>query len=336
MKEKGFCRILSKYIWQYRYTVLFFLIFVGTFVGIFSLYDLEIEAVLYGAVICLVIALVTGIVHFYKYYNKHKQLQRLCRNVTLLLDELPVPQNLLEQDYQQQLIALSDIRRTELSQWEASRRDSVDFYSAWVHQIKAPIASMRLMIQSQDTKENQELLSELFRIEQYTEMVLGYSRLEATATDFVFRESPLDPIIRGIIRKYASQFIRKRIRLVYEGTDEVVLTDEKWLSFLLEQIISNAIKYTEDGVITIAVDNNQILSISDTGIGITEEDLPRIFEKGFTGYNGRADKKATGLGLYLCKQAADKLAHKVWAESKVGTGSRFFIALKADVLNVKD
>lgn len=336
MKGKQFGMILKNYIWQYRYTALFFLIFVGIFAGVFSLYKLEPEAVLYAALISMMIALIAGGIHFHQYYNKHMQLQRLFLNTTLLREELPEPRSLPEKDYQELLTALDDIRKQELSQWAAQKSDSMDFYTAWVHQIKAPIASMRLILQSDDTRENQELLSELFRIEQYTEMVLGYSRLEASVSDFAFQEYALDAMIRSVIRKFAPQFIRKRIRLIYEGTDAVVLTDEKWLTFLLEQIVANAIKYTESGTVTIAVDENLVVSVTDTGIGIAPEDLPRIFEKGFTGYNGRKDKKATGLGLYLCKQAADKLSHKVWAESEVGVGSRFFVALASQRLDVKD
>lgn len=137
----------------------------------------------------------------------------------------------------------------------------------------------------------------------------------------------LDEIIRKAIRKYAGQFIRKKIRLVYKGTDEKVVTDEKWLSFIIEQLLSNAVKYTAQGTVTIAVDKKKRLTVSDTGIGISPEDLPRIFEKGYTGYNGRQDKKSTGIGLYLCRSAADKLGHSISAQSEPGKGSRFTVDL---------
>jgi signal transduction histidine kinase len=187
---------------------------------------------------------------------------------------------------------------------------------------------MRMTLQGEDTEENRDLLAELFRIEQYVDMVLSYIRLGSSQTDFVFAWYDLDSIIRQAIHKYASQFVRRRIRLVYEPVEVQVLTDEKWLLFILEQLLSNAIKYTPQGTVTITVSPEKILTVSDTGIGIAPEDLPRIFEKGFTGYNGRADKKATGLGLYLCRQTADILGIRVSAQSEPGRGSTFSLDLQ--------
>ena len=138
------------------------------------------------------------------------------------------------------------------------------------------------------------------------------------------------------MHKYESQFVRKRIQLRYEPTEITVLTDEKWLLFIIEQLLSNAIKYTHEGAITITVTPDKIIKISDTGIGIAEEDIPRIFEKGFTGYNGRADKKSTGLGLYLCRTAADRLSHKISVQSEVGTGTVFAVDLKENKVNTLD
>jgi hypothetical protein len=135
-------------------------------------------------------------------------------------------------------------------------------------------------------------------------------------------------MIRGVIRKFAPQFIRRKLKLVYEPVEKKYITDEKWFSFILEQLISNAVKYTIEGGITISLSQDKnVLSIGDTGIGIAPEDLPRIFEKGYTGYQGRTDKKATGLGLYLCKQAADKIGIRLRAESVPGTGSVFYMEL---------
>lgn len=233
------------------------------------------------------------------------------------------------------IFSLININNKNLTELVKQRKDSIDYYTTWVHQIKVPISVMKLILQGEDTNENKELLSELFKVEEYVEMVLCYFRLDSSSSDFVFKEYELDDIIKKSIRKYASQFIRKKISLNYKGTDKIILTDEKWLSFIIEQILSNAIKYTDKGVITISVDKDKILSISDTGIGIAEEDIHRIFEKGFTGYNGRADKKSTGLGLYLCKRAANKISHKIYVESEVGKGSTFFIDLKTIDLQVE-
>ncbi len=157
-------------------------------------------------------------------------------------------------------------------------------------------------------------------------MVLNYIRLGG-GSDFVFKEYELDPIIKRAVHKFTPQFIRKHISLKYESRNVKVITDEKWLSFMIEQLLSNAVKYTEKGQVTISVTDGLFLKIADTGMGIAEEDLPRIFEKGFTGYNGRADKKSTGLGLYLCRLTAERLSHRIYAESEVGKGSAFMVDL---------
>ena len=130
-------------------------------------------------------------------------------------------------------------------------------------------------------------------------------------------------------------FVQKKLALRYEPTEAEALTDEKWLSFILEQLLDNAVKYTPAGSVTITVSPEKVLRVADTGIGVAAEDLPRIFEEGFTGYNGRADKAATGLGLYLCRQAADKLHHRLWAESEPGKGSVFCLDLHTDELEVE-
>ena len=204
-----------------------------------------------------------------------------------------------------------------------------DYYATWVHQIKAPIAVMKVLLQQEDTLENRELSAELFRVEQYADMALSYVRLGEGASDLLIQEYALDDIVRKAVRKFAGQFIRRRIRLVYEGTDVRVITDEKWLGFIIEQLLSNAVKYTSEGSVTISVDDRKRLSVTDTGIGISPEDMPRIFEKGYTGYNGRLDKKSTGIGLYLCRMAADKLGHKLAAQSEPGKGSRFTVDLES-------
>ena len=161
-------------------------------------------------------------------------------------------------------------------------------------------------------------------------MALSYIRLGEDSSDYVFREYDLDGIIRDSVRKYAPQFIRKKIGLNYGGTDVKVLTDEKWLRFVIEQVLSNSIKYTREGSVTITVTPEKVLKIADTGIGIAPEDVPRIFEKGCTGYNGRSDKKSTGLGLYLCKTACSRLSHKISAESEPGKGTVISIDLSSE------
>ena len=158
------------------------------------------------------------------------------------------------------------------------------------------------------------------------EMVLVYLRMENMSADLSFEQSVLDDLIRQVIRKYSRQFIIQKIKLNYETINSRVLTDEKWMVFVLEQLLSNALKYTRSGYISIYMEKKELV-IQDTGIGIEAEDLPRVFEKGFTGYNGRTDKKSTGIGLYLCKSIMDKLRHQIRIESEVGVGTKVYLNL---------
>ena len=182
---------------------------------------------------------------------------------------------------------------------------------------------MKLNLQYNDSDQNRELLDDLQRIEQYVEMVLCYIRLDPNSSDYVIKQYQLDVIIKQAVKKFANQFIRKKISLIYTPVDVKVLTDEKWLTFVLEQVISNALKYTKSGSISITVEADKVLCIRDTDIGIAPEDLPRIFESGFTGYNGRSDKKASGLGLFLCRRICRNLGHEIYAESALGSGDSY-------------
>lgn len=191
----------------------------------------------------------------------------------------------------------------------------------WAHQIKTPISAMRLLLQQDGEPDRGAMEAELFRIEQYVGMVLGYQKLEGDSSDFVLRKRQLDDIVRGCVRKYARLFIIKKLPLNFEDTKMTVLTDDKWLSFMIEQLLSNALKYTSKGGIRLYAEGKALV-VEDTGIGIAPEDLPRLGERGFTGYNGREDKKSTGLGLYLCRRICDKLGHKLVIESTPGVGTK--------------
>lgn len=234
----------------------------------------------------------------------------------------------MEEDYQEMIKILGKKVDELNNEFENERQDMLDYYTIWVHKIKTPIAVMRFMIGNEDTEENRALSAELFRIEQYVEMVLQYIRLGSETNDLVISEYKLDDLIRDSIRKYAQQFIYRKIKLCYEPTNIKVVTDRKWFSCILEQILSNAIKYTPQGMVTIGVNEDGVLRIADTGIGIAAEDLPRIFEKGYTGINGRLGQKSSGLGLYLCKKAADKLAITIEVESEPGNGSVFVLKFR--------
>ncbi len=335
MKEEKWYGVLWAYCKENGFTVVIFMIFSFIFAAVFALYNIETEAVFYAAVLCLFLAVIVLSVRFYSYYRNHRERQKLLQNIEIEYDKLPAARTLTEQDYHDMIYSLGQINVKHLTKNREKESESMDYYTTWVHQIKTPISVMEMILQGEDTNEHRELAAELFRIEQYVEMVLSYLRLGSNTTDYVFEEYDLDTIIREAVHKYAPQFVRKRLGLNYEPVCTRVLTDEKWLLFIIEQILSNALKYTQNGSITIYLSGDKVLTIEDTGIGIAPEDLPRIFEKGFTGYNGRADKKSTGLGLYLVKEAAKKLSVSIKVSSNPGVGTAFSLDLSTKQLEVE-
>lgn len=328
-------KLFFTYLKEKRWVLLFFILFFMIFGIIYNLYEVQWEAYFYAFSLCIFTGLIFLVIQWIKFYHAHQQRLELISSIEHEYKNLPSPKTLIEQDYQEIVMSLGR-RCNELSTaFETEQQDSLDYYTTWAHQIKTPISVMQMILQSEDTEEHWELSSELFRIEQYVEMVLSYIRLGSQTNDFVFQEYDLDNLIRQSIRKYAPQFIRKKIRLIYKPVKTTILTDEKWFCFILEQLLSNTVKYTYQGSVTISVSEEKVLTIQDTGIGIAPEDLPRIFEKGFTGYNGRANKKSTGLGLYLCKQTAKKLGIQISAVSEPGTGTAFSLDLSSEKLQVE-
>ena len=294
------------------------------FLLIFSLCDLRIEAVLYGSVLSAVVCLTLFGAGFFRYYRKCMSLRQVQKEILITTQHLPVPRDMQEQIYQE-LLEEQYRNQQKLSQkWQMQYSDMMEYYTAWTHQMKTPIAAMQLNLQAEDMPENHMLLEDLQRIEQNLEMVLCYLRLDSDSTDYLFVQCDLDSIVRQAVRRFSSQFIHRKIRLEYAPLHCQVLTDEKWLTFVIEQILSNAVKYARGGEISIYTEDKTLV-IADDGIGIAEEDLPRIFEKGFTGYNGRANKKSTGIGLYLCKTIIDRLHHTIWIESKPEKGTKVYL-----------
>lgn len=188
---------------------------------------------------------------------------------------------------------------------------------------------MRLTLEGSDSPESRKLSAELGRIERYVEMALVYLRLDSESSDYVIREFELDPFIRRSVKKFAGEFISKRLSLELEPSGASVVSDEKWLAFVVEQVLSNSLKYTREGSVRIYLAEPKTLCIRDTGIGIAPEDLPRIFDKGYTGLNGRADLRASGLGLYLCRRVCRKFGHEISAVSAPGKGTEIRIDLSS-------
>lgn len=308
----------------------------GIFVVVFFLYNIRLDALKYALFLVLLWFVLYMLTEYRRFRKNHLLLECLKENMQECIRKLPDCRNLLELDYQE-LLEISNEKIVELKSEERITRQNLnDYYGMWVHQIKTPIAAMHVLLQSVEEKtpqlsEMKEIKMELFKLEQYVEMVLTYLRMEDMSGDLKFEEVPLDKILKQSARKYSQMFILQKISLDYKPVEKTVLTDEKWLEFVVEQILSNALKYTRTmGKICIYMDEKNgkdCLVIRDNGIGIQAEDLPRVFEKGFTGYNGRADKKSTGIGLYLCKKIMDKMGHKIWIDSEVGKGTRVYLEL---------
>ena len=321
-------KLLFSYLKYRAKIIITCVVIVGIFVTTDILFDMPRIAVLYPLLLTLSIGFITCGFDFFFFVKRHNDLKDFA-------DELPAPKNLIEEDYQQIIRLMEEESKMAGQKASADYTDMVEYYTVWAHQIKTPIAAMRLNLQSEDTESARKLMGDLNRIESYVEMVLTFLRLGSDNTDYLIREYDLDEIIRPAVRKFSREFILKKLKLEYEPTGFKTITDSKWLSFIIEQEISNAVKYTSEGSVRIYMDKPGILCIEDTGIGISEEDLPRIFENGYTGFNGREDKRASGIGLYLCKRISDNLGHKIFAESVQGQGTRMFLDLNADKIGIE-
>ena len=306
-------------------------------ISVSDLYEALIPPVFYSIEIISFLTLVWGCYEFIQYYNKHEGLQKLLNRGAFDVKSLDKTKELIETDYQNIISKLQDEVEKAISTKESNYHNQVDYYSLWVHQIKTPISAMYLLLQDNTSEDVavDVLKQELFKIEQYVEMVLQYLRIENFESDLKLQEYELHDIVKQVIKKYSIIFINKKISLNLQEFRCCVLTDKKWVLFIIEQIISNALKYTYQGMINIYVlQEEKALIIEDTGIGIQAEDVNRIFENGFTGYNGRMDKKSSGMGLYLCKHVADKLSHKIIITSEVGKGTKVRIVFPLDKIEL--
>ena len=328
-------KLFLQYLKQRRRIFIIGAVFCIVFALSFLLYHLPIGAVIYPTLLCVAFGIIIMVFDFLRVKREHEALNNIHGITDIIAGMLPKMDGIKDEDYQQILRLLSEEHNTFLTQTNRKYSDMIDYYTVWAHQIKTPIASMRLHLQNEDSALSRTLSSDLHRIEQYVEMVLTFLRLNSESTDYVIKEYDLDKIIKQAVRKFSSEFIGRKLSLVYEPVNTTVITDEKWLSFVIEQVLSNALKYTHTGSITITLENEKTLRIRDTGIGIAPEDLPRIFENGYTGYNGRADKKASGIGLYLCKRICNNLGHIITARSIVDVGTIIDIDLAQTKLEVE-
>ncbi|MDD4370278.1 MAG: sensor histidine kinase [Anaerostipes sp.] len=323
----------KEYVKEQRYWLGAILSAALIFVLIFWLCRLPLDVLLYLSCLYFIFQGSIFLYQYTKFQKRHEELDGMGVQMEVLEEILPKRQTVCEGDYQKIIYRLLEKNRLQKQEQEKKEKEASDYETLWAHQIKVPITAMELILQTQECEYKEELRGKLFDIEGYVEMMLCYQRLGSLYGDLSICSCNLEDIVRKAVRKYARMFIRKRIQLDFQEFHCQVLTDKKWLLFVIEQILSNALKYTNQGIVTIVCDcEKKILTIKDTGIGIAPEDMPRIYERGFTGENGRLEGKSTGLGLYLCRRIAEELSHELWIESQKGKGTR--VCLRLDHITI--
>ena len=236
------------------------------------------------------------------------------------------PQTALEVLLFEKLALLEMDKKNRAIEEREKLNDLMDYYTLWAHQIKTPIAASSLLVgEIEDKKVKNQLEQELFKIESYVNIVLQYLRLESFHEDLVLKKENGDDLVKEIVKKYAIFFIQKGLSLNLHDLDRTIITDKKWFVVILEQVLSNSLKYTSQGGIEIYFQEDT-LYIKDSGLGIQDADLLRVFERGFSGYNGRLTQQSSGLGLYLSKKIADELGHQISIASQVGQGTTVMIS----------
>ncbi len=287
------------------------------------------EDLLYAFLFMLLITCMT----FYLDYRREKKKVLLLhiyeRKPQLLLEE---PVRELDSEY---MALLQDIYRhyyeKEL-ELQHKQKDYQDFITSWIHDMKIPISVLKMGLE-QDTplrmEEKESFLEELEKMEEYLTKILYFIKIDDFHNDYIPVMVPLHRMVKKELKNFSKVFGYKKIKLHLEPLKEEVLTDEKWTSFIIHQILSNAVKYTNvEGEITISSSQNEkgiYLSFTNTGEGIKKADLTRVFNRGFTGYTGHQENQSTGYGLYLSKNLADKLNHQIFVSSHYGTDTTFTI-----------
>lgn len=304
---------------RYRKSVLVLILSVLVFFPLVQfLSNLPMDSMFYSMTIFSFLLLLWLLADGGRFCQRHRQLAEIKANISASNHTFPSTGDPLEEKYQEIVADLYRMLEDSRHNLEVDHADRIEYYTMWVHQIKTPIAAIRLALQSGEG--NPLIEQELFKIEQYAEMALHFVKLDNLQADLIIGEYMLAEIIKDSVKKYAPLFIHKNLSVSLEGLDRQVVTDSKWLAFIIEQLLSNAIKYTDKGGVRFYWEGGLI--IEDSGIGIVAEDIERVFEKGYTGYNGRLDKRASGIGLYMAKKVADALSLHLLISSEVGKGTR--------------
>lgn len=275
------------------------------------LYSAPLQAGLYAFKISLTVLVIVCAADYVHFYKKHENLQRHCHLKEVHALEEDAAHTAIERDYQQLVLKLIQEKAQLAEHMQKKQTDMMDYYAIWAHQIKTPIAAVDLLLQ-----------------------VMEENPQEVAEQDIRFETTAVETVVKKAVKRFAGQFIHRQITLAMENLHSEIETDEKWLLFILEQLLSNAVKYTQKGG-TVKIyeketllKSDTVLVIEDNGIGIQSEDLPRIMERGYTGYNGRGASKSSGIGLYLCKKAADQLGIDIEVESEPYHGTKVLLTIR--------
>lgn len=301
------------------HSLIIFLIYV-MFLLASTLFGLNTNYIIYIILVSLFMFVVNIIISYVKYRKIIQDIDDWSMDKTLR-----EPYIIAETQFAKKMLNLQKENERMENAFDIKMRDFKDYITIWTHQIKTPLFSLSLILNDHPV-DSHAAQGEVFEIEEYIESLLSYMRLESLSTDFVFEEAFLDELINSSIKKYAKVFIRKKNQVKFTPTKLKITTDIKWFGLILDQILSNANKYTDQGFISIYIKGTNLI-IEDSGIGIRKEDLPRVFDKSYTGYNGRIYKKSTGIGLNLVKTTADNLSIDVFIESEVDVGTKVILNL---------
>ncbi len=301
--------------------------------GIMLLINMNIQIILLVFCIWFFPILIYITIEFIKQKILYNELNSIMDNLDkkyLLPEIMKEPENVEGKLLYDLLRQANKDMHEHVKSYRDRENDYREYIETWVHEIKTPIASTRLIIENNQNDITRNIKDEIRIIEEYIEQVLYYSRSNNVSKDYLIKEVSLTDLVKSVIRRNSRDFIRKGITIDLETVEGTVYSDAKWLEFILNQLIGNAIKYNRerDGRITINTirnENNIVLTIEDNGIGIIDKDINRVFEKGFTGENGRKFGASTGIGLYLCKKLAEQLGLGLLLTSKSEEGTKVSI-----------